>query len=94
MCQFSFRLRCRSLSSIRHFDRTATSLVHIRMRSTGEGGAPAQQEPSFHLTQIPYDTSRREREASRKLSALFHFVDGAVGEGDHFMELMSSDCSS
>ena len=94
MCQFSFRLRCRSLSSILHFDRTVTSPFHVRMRSTGEGGAPAQQEPSLHLTQIPYDTARREREASRKFSALFHFVDGAVSEGDHFMELMSSDCSS
>ena len=64
------------------------------MRSTGEGGAAAQQEPSLHLTQIPYDTARREREASRKFSALFHFVDGAVCERDHFTELMSSDCSS
>ena len=94
MCQFSLRLRCRSLSSILHFDRTATPLFHVRMRSTGEGGASAQQEPSFHLTQIPYDTSRRERKASRKFSALFHFVNGTVGKGDHFMELVSSDCSS
>jgi len=94
MCQFSFRLRCRSLSPILHFDRTVTSPFHVRMRSTGEGGAPAQQEPSLHLTQIPYYTARREREASRKFSALFHLVDGTVRKGDHFMELMSSDCSS
>jgi hypothetical protein len=94
MCQFSFRLRCRSLSSILHFDRTVTSSFDVRMRSTGEWGASAEQEPSLHLTQIPYDTSRRECEASRKFSALLHFVDGAVREWDHFVELMSSDCSS
>jgi hypothetical protein len=64
------------------------------MRSTGEGAASALQEPSFHLTEIPYDTARREREPSRKFSTLFHFVDGAVGKGDHFTELLPSDCSS
>lgn len=94
MCRFLFRLRCRSLSSILHFDRTVTAPLHVRMRSTGKGGAPAQQEPSLHLTQIPYDTTRGECEASRKFSALFHFVDGAVGKGDHLTELMSSDCAS
>lgn len=94
MCQFSFRLWCRSLSSILHFDRTVASPFHVRMRSSGEGGAPAQQKPSLHLTKVPYDTARGEREASRKFSSLFHFVDGAVGKGHHFVELMSSDCSS
>ena len=94
MCQFSFRLRCRSLSSILRFDRTVTSPFHVWMRSTGEGVASAQYEPSLHLIQIPYDTAGRERKASRKFSALFHFIDGAVGEGNHFTELMPSDCSS
>jgi hypothetical protein len=64
------------------------------MWRTGEGGAPAQREPSFNLTQVPYDTARRQRKAPREFPALLHFVDGAVRKWDHFMELMSSDCSS
>ncbi|CCD87285.1 protein of unknown function [Bradyrhizobium sp. ORS 285] len=64
------------------------------MRSAGEGRAPALQKPSFHFAQVPHDAARREGEASRKFAALLHLVDGAVGERDHFAELMPPDCSS
>jgi hypothetical protein len=33
----------------------------------------------LHLAQTPYDASWGQREALRKLSTLFHFIDGTVG---------------
>ena len=61
------------------------------MLRAGDGCGSARGEPCFDFAQIPYDASWREREASRKLAALLHLIDGAVGERHHLAQLLSTD---
>jgi hypothetical protein len=63
-------------------------LRNVGVLRTRDGRGSPRREPCFDFAQIPYDASWREREASRELAALFHLVDRAVGERDHFPQLM------
>jgi len=58
------------------------------MLRTGDRSGSPRGEPCFDFVQIPYDTSRRECEASRELATLFHLIDRAVGERHDFPQLM------
>jgi hypothetical protein len=45
----------------------------------------------LNLAQIPNHASRGQSEPSREFAPLFHFVNGAIGEGDHLAQLPPSD---
>jgi integrase len=77
-------LRCRCLSPTQLSNRARSPLRDIAMLRTGDRSGSARGEPCFDFAQIPHDTSRREREASWELATLFHLIDRAVGERDHF----------
>jgi len=54
-------------------------------------GRSARSQPGFDLSEVPHDTPGRERKPSRKLAALLHLIDGAVGKRDHLAKLISPD---
>ncbi len=86
--------RCSCLSPSRLFDRARlrclTSGIGARLMAFARE-AGAELEPGFDLGQIPDDAARREIEAPRKLAALFHLVDRAVGERHHLAQLLPAD---
>jgi hypothetical protein len=61
------------------------------MACAGDWRGPPRGKPCFDFSQIPYDTSWREREASRELTALLHLIDRAVGERHHFAQLLPTN---
>jgi hypothetical protein len=63
----------------------------MRRTSKGKGGRSSRSQPGFDLSEVPHDTPGRERESPRKLAALLHLVDGAVGKRDHLAKLASPD---
>jgi hypothetical protein len=51
----------------------------------------ARCKPSFHFRKIPHNAPWRQSEALREISTLLHLVDRAIGERDHFAQLMTPD---
>jgi hypothetical protein len=70
---------------------SAIAVGNVGMLRTGNRSGSTRGEPCFDFAQMPYDTSRRECEASWELATLFHLIDRAVGEGHHRAQLLSTD---
>src|SRR5579871_5139768 len=89
----SYRLRCRCSNPILASNRAAATMTNIDLLASSDGPGAPRCEPCFNLSQIPYDTARRQREAPRKFSALLHAEDGAVGQRHYLFELSPPDRS-
>lgn len=81
------------MNRTRAFDGASSPLFDIWGLRAGDGHDPSRGEPGLHLGEIPHDAPGRQGEAPRKVTALLHLVDSAVGEGNHLAELMASNRS-
>lgn len=54
------------------------------------GCRQALGQPGFDLGQIPHHTAPVERKATREFAALFHLVDGGVGQRYDLQKLMAA----
>ena len=79
----------------RLLNRARRALPDVGRLSARQSGCDRREASQASTSaKIPDDASRRESEASRKFTALFHFVDRAVGERHHLAQLLPADCSS
>src|SRR6478672_11325270 len=87
-CRRLSRRRCRSWSPIRLFDRTGPALHHVGPCGAGNWLRATSSEPCLDLAKIPNHASWGQREAPRKFSPLFHFINCAVGKRDEYREVV------
>ena len=92
MSQCLSRLQCRYLSWTRLFDRACAALPDVGMLGARDRRGPTGREPCLNFRQVPDDAPRAQSKAPGKLTALFHFIDSAIGEQYYLAQLMSSDC--